>query len=85
MTERKIEKTNSDRMVEKNTADVPQPVRAGTGTESVTYQQRTGVKVANDPANHPVGTPDVPRPVPDEPGYEKTMKDRDDNKAENPK
>ncbi|GGI18360.1 hypothetical protein [Oxalicibacterium faecigallinarum] len=71
MSEHKIEKTNSDRMVEKNRADVPQPVRAGTGPESMTYQQRTGVYVENDPANKPAGTPDVPRKVPDQPAYEK--------------
>jgi len=80
MTERKIEKTNSDRMVERNRANVEQPVRAGTGTESLTYQQRTGVHVTNDPANQPVGTPDVPRPVPEEPGYERTMNDVDEKK-----
>jgi len=48
MTERKIEETNSDRMVQKNRAPVPQPVRAGTGTESQTYEERTGVKVTRN-------------------------------------
>jgi len=48
MTERKIEETNSDRMVKKNRAPVPQPVRAGTGTESQTYEERTGVKVTRN-------------------------------------
>ncbi|MDQ7970126.1 MAG: hypothetical protein REI95_10825 [Oxalicibacterium faecigallinarum] len=72
MSERKIEKTNSDRMVEKNRAHVPQPVRAGTGPESMSYQQRTGVYVENDPANKPAGSADVPKKVPDQPAYEKT-------------
>ncbi len=55
MTERKIEETNSDRMVQKNRAPVKQPERAGTGPESQTYQQRTGVYVPNDEANKKVG------------------------------
>ena len=55
---RKIEETNSDRMVQKNRAPVKQPERAGTGPESQTYQQRTGVYVPRDEANKPVGTAD---------------------------
>jgi hypothetical protein len=55
MTSRKIEETNSDRMVQKNRAPVEQPERAGTGPESQTYQQRTGVYVPRDEANKPVG------------------------------
>lgn len=58
MTERKIEETNSDRMVQKNRAPNKQPERAGTGPESATYQQRTGVHVPNDPTNKPVGERD---------------------------
>jgi hypothetical protein len=59
MSERKIEETNSDRMVQKNRADVPQPERAGTGSESQTYQQKTGRHVWNDEANKPAGLPDT--------------------------
>lgn len=55
MTERKIEETNTDRMMQKNRAPNKQPERAGTGPESATYQQRTGVYVPRDPANKPVG------------------------------
>lgn len=55
MSERKIPESNTDRMVQQNRAPVVQPERAGTGPESQTYQQRTGVHVANDPANKPVG------------------------------
>lgn len=73
MAKKEIEKTNSDRMVERNRANVPQPVRAGTGPESLTYQQKTGVYVENDPANKPVGTPDVPQPVPEQPAYKRTI------------
>ncbi len=58
MTERKIEETNSDRMVRKNRAPVEQPERAGTGPESQTYQQRTGVHVDNDEANKKAGESD---------------------------
>jgi hypothetical protein len=57
---RPIEKSNTDRMVEKNRANVPQPERAGTGPESQTYQQKTGRYVANDEANKKLGTPDTP-------------------------
>lgn len=60
MTERKIEETNSDRMVQKNRAPNKQPERAGTGPESQTYQQRTGVYVPRDEANRKVGTKDDP-------------------------
>jgi hypothetical protein len=55
MVERKIEESNTDRMVQKNRAPNKQPERAGTGPESQTYQQRTGVHVPRDPANKPVG------------------------------
>jgi hypothetical protein len=58
--EHKIEETNSDRMVKKNRAPVPQPERAGTGPESQTYQQKTGVYVPNDEANKSVDHPDRP-------------------------
>lgn len=58
MTTRKIEETNSDRMVKKNREQVKQPERAGTGPESQTYQQRTGVYVPRDEANKPVGEAD---------------------------
>lgn len=58
MTSRKMEETNSDRMVQKNRAPVKQPERAGTGPESQTYQQRTGVHVPRDEANKPVGKAD---------------------------
>lgn len=75
MFKKEIEKTGVDRMVEQNRADVPQPVRAGTGPESQTYQQKTGVYVENDPANKPVGTPDVPRPVPEQPAYKRTLEE----------
>ena len=60
MSERKIEESNTDRMVQKNRAAVPQPERAGTGPESQTYQQRTGVHVPNDEANKAVDEPDKP-------------------------
>jgi hypothetical protein len=59
MSERKVEETNTDRMVQKNRADVPQPERAGTGPESQTYQQRTGRHVWNDEANKPADYPDT--------------------------
>jgi len=55
---RKIEETNSDRMVQKSRAPVKQPERAGTGPESQTCQQRTGVFVHRDEANKPVGKAD---------------------------
>ena len=58
MSSRKVEESNSDRMVQKNRAPVKQPVRAGTGPESQTYQQRTGVYVPRDEANKPVGKAD---------------------------
>jgi hypothetical protein len=60
MSARKIEESNSDRMVQKNRAPVKQPERAGTGPESQTYQQRTGVHVPRDEANRAVGKPDKP-------------------------
>ncbi len=58
MTSRKIEETNTDRMNQKNQAPVKQPESAGTGPESQTYQQRTGVNVPRDEANKPVGKSD---------------------------
>jgi hypothetical protein len=60
MTNRTIEETNTDRMAQKNRANVTQPERAGTGPESQTYQQKTGRFVANDEANKKLGTPDTP-------------------------
>ncbi|WP_293775657.1 hypothetical protein [uncultured Oxalicibacterium sp.] len=44
MSERKIPESNLDRMVKKNREAVPQPEHAGTGPESQTYEQRTGIK-----------------------------------------
>lgn len=69
MTSRKVEETNTDRMAQKNRAPVTQPERAGTGPESQTYQQRTGVYVPRDEANKPVGTSD-------ESGSSKTKSER---------
>ena len=55
---RKTEEKNSDRMVQKYRASFKQPQRAGTGPESQTYKQRTGVFVLRDEANKLVGKAD---------------------------
>lgn len=59
MSDRKIEQSNTDRMVQKNRADIPQPERAGTGPESQTYQQKTGRHVHHDEANKTIDQPDA--------------------------